>query len=195
VAELPLFPLRTVLFPGGLLPLRIFEARYVDMVGRCMREGVGFGVLRLNSGGEAGPAGELAAVGTEARIVDFSQLPEGLLGLMCRGTRRFRLLASRTQPDGLRIGDVEWLPEPPPVPLPPEHQGLVPVLQGVLAQLDELAQHLQPRWDDAGWVVDRLAEFLPLDRASQQHLLEIDDPLERLALLAPLVDTSAATGD
>jgi Lon protease-like protein len=195
VAELPLFPLRSVLFPGGLLPLRIFEARYVDMVGRCMREGGGFGVLCLGVGGETGPAGEFARVGTAASIVDFSQLPEGLLGLMCRGTRRFRLLGSRTQADGLHLGEVEWLPERPPVRLPDEHQVLVPILQGVLGQLGELGQHLQPHWDEAGWVVDRLAEFLPLERASQQHLLEIDDPLERLALLAPLVDTSAPADD
>lgn len=195
MAELPLFPLRTVLFPGGLLPLRIFEARYVDMVGRCMRESGEFGVLCLRAGEEAGAAREFARVGTAARIVDFSQLPEGLLGLMCRGTRRFRLLGSRTQADGLHVGEVEWFAERPPVPLPAEHQGLVPILQGVLGQLGELAQHLEPRWDEAGWVVDRLAEFLPLDRPSQQQLLEMEDPIERLGLLAPLVDTGAIGGD
>jgi Lon protease-like protein len=191
VAELPLFPLRTVLFPGGLLPLRIFEARYVDMVGRCMRAGGEFGVLCLQSGGETGIAGEFATVGSAARIVDFSQLPEGLLGLMCRGTRRFRLLGHHTQADGLHVGEVHWLPELAPVPLPAQHQALVPILQGVLAQLGELAAHLEPHWDEAGWVADRLAEFLPLERESQQQLLELDDPLERLALLAPLVDTAA----
>ena len=192
VAELPLFPLRTVLFPGGLLPLRIFEPRYVDMVGRCMREGGEFGVSCLRTGNETGPAGQLASVGSAARIVDFSQLPEGLLGLMCRGTRRFRLLGSRTQADGLRIGEVEWLPQLPPVAVPAEHQALVPILQGVLAQLGELSAHLEPHWDEAGWVADRLAEFLPLERESQQQLLEMDDPLERLGLLAPLVDTAGA---
>jgi len=90
VSELPLFPLRTVLFPGGLLPLRIFEPRYVDMVGRCMREGGEFGVLLITDevGAETGPVASLAEIGTTARVVDFHALPDGLLGLMCRGARR-----------------------------------------------------------------------------------------------------------
>jgi hypothetical protein len=195
VAELPLFPLRTVLFPGGLLPLRIFEARYVDMVGRCMREGGEFGVLLVTSGGETGQVDDLAGTGTCARIVDFSKLPDGLLGLMCVGTRRFRLASWRAQDDRLLLGEVEWIAEPPRVPLPAEHERLVPVLKSVVERLGDLAAHMQQDWGDAGWVANRLAEFLPLERASQQHLLELDDPIERLGLLAPLVDTSAMGGD
>ena len=194
MAEIPLFPLRTVLFPGGLLPLRIFEARYVDMVGRCMREGGEFGVLLVKSGGEAGQVDDLAGTGTCARIVDFSKLPDGLLGLMCVGTRRFRLDSYRAQDDRLLLGEVQWIAEPPRVALPAEHEQLVPVLKSVVERLGALASHLQPDWTDAGWVANRLAEFLPLDRASQQQLLEMEDPVERLSLLAPLVDTSAMGG-
>src|SRR3954453_18388637 len=110
--ELPLFPLSTVMFPGGLLPLRIFEPRYTDMISRCMREGTDFGVVLIRRGEEAGAVEELAGIGTGARIVDFSQLPDGLLGVMCRGSRRFRLLSHHAQADGLRIGTIEWLAAP-----------------------------------------------------------------------------------
>jgi Lon protease-like protein len=109
--EIPLFPLNTVLFPGGPLPLRIFEPRYVDMVRRCMREGVPFGVLLIRAGTEVGEVTSTADVGTSARIVDFHQMQDGLLGIVCLGERRFRVLARRTQPDGLHLGDVEWLPD------------------------------------------------------------------------------------
>jgi Lon protease-like protein len=186
--EIPLFPLRTVLFPGGLLPLRIFETRYVDMVGRCMREGGEFGVLLIESGAEAGSPGRLAEVGTSARIIDFSKLPDGLLGLMCRGARRFRLLARRTQADGLNLGEIEWLAPTPASPLESRHQPLVRILQRVLPELGEMGQHLEPEYENAGWVADRLTELLPLERGAQQRLLEIDDPQERLRLLAPLIE-------
>ena len=106
--EIALFPLRTVLFPGGLLPLRIFEARYLDLVGRCMRHAEVFGVVLLASGTEtAGPV-TIAPVGTSARIVDFQTLPDGLLGLLCRGEQRFRVLTRGTQSDGLHRASVEW---------------------------------------------------------------------------------------
>ena len=98
VVEIPLFPLGTVLFPGGPLPLRIFEARYIDLVRRCMREGSGFGVVLILDGTEAGdtPA-QICDVGTYARIVDFSGEPGGLLGIEARGERRFRILARRRE--------------------------------------------------------------------------------------------------
>ena len=109
--ELPLFPLSAVLFPGGPLPLRIFEPRYVDMVGRCLREGSGFAVVLLTDGNEAGEAIEFAEVGTEARIVDFDRLDDGLLGLSCVGQQRIRVLEAWRQPDGLNMGRVEDLPQ------------------------------------------------------------------------------------
>ena len=190
--ELPLFPLNTVLFPGGLLPLRIFEPRYLDMVGRCMREGSDFGVVLITNGAETGPVAEMAAVGTGARVVDFSQLPDGLLGVMCRGSRRFRVHGQRVQADGLRIGEVEWLAEPGPVAIAPEHLPLTKVLRRVLEELGDTARHLDADFDDADWVSNRLAEFLPLERSDQQALLELSDPQERMRRLAPLIDVGEA---
>ena len=185
--ELPLFPLRTVLFPGGLLPLRLFETRYIDMVSRCLREGGEFGVLLILSGGETGVITELAGVGTSARIVDFSQLPDGLLGLMCRGARRFRLLGHRVQPDGLLVGSVDWLAEHGPSALLAEHRPQAEMLRQALQELGDTARHLEEDFDDAGWVANRLAEFLPLEHTAQQSLLEVTDPQERMRQLAPLI--------
>jgi len=186
--ELPLFPLNTVLFPGGLLPLRIFEPRYLDIVGRCMREGSDFGVVLITRGEEAGPVEQMASVGTGARVVDFSQLPDGLLGVMCRGSRRFRLLQHRVQADGLRVGEVEWLAEPAPDPIEEQHRPLALVLRRVLQELGDTARHLDADFDDADWVSNRLAEFLPLERTAQQALLELSDPQERMRRLAPLIE-------
>lgn len=191
MSELPLFPLNTVLFPGGLLPLRIFEPRYLDMVSRCMREGTDFGVVLISSGAETGPVAELAGVGTGARVVDFSQLPDGLLGVMCRGSRRFRLLRHSVQADGLRLGEVEWLAEPGPDALAEPHRPLAQVLRRVLEELGETGRHLDADFDDADWVSNRLAEFLPLERSDQQALLELTDPQERMRRLAPLIEVAA----
>jgi len=187
VPELPLFPLRTVLFPGGLLPLRVFETRYLDMVSRCLREDGEFGVLLIVSGLEAGAVAELAAVGTSARIVDFNRLPDGLLGLMCRGSRRFRLKDHRVQPDGLLVGSVDWIAEPGHSALLPEHQPQAQVLRQALQDLGDTARHLEEDFEDAGWVANRLAEFLPLEHTAQQSLLELSDPQERMRRLAPLI--------
>ncbi len=187
MATLPLFPLHTVLFPGGLLPLRIFEPRYVDMVGRCMREDQGFGVILIAAGAEVGVVAQLANVGCSARIIDFEQLPDGLLGLLCRGELRFRLLSHTTQADGLHLGEVEWLPAAAATPLAAQHLPLVAVLRSVIPKLGKLAQHLTPEYDNADWVSHRFAEFLPLDSAARQSLLEMPDANERLDCIAPMV--------
>lgn len=189
MSTLPLFPLRSVLFPGGLLPLRIFEPRYVDMVGRCMREGSAFGVVLIREGGDVGPLGTLAAIGTSARVIDFEKLPDGLLGLLCRGEQRFRLLSRSTQSDGLHMGEVEWLPAPAPLAMSEAQQPLAAVLRRVVPELGRLASHLQADYDSVDWVSNRFAELLPLERSVQQHLLEMDDPAERLETIAPLVKT------
>ena len=113
LTTIPLFPLNTVLFPGGPLKLRIFEPRYVDMIGRCMREDIGFGVALIVEGVEAGGPARTGNVGTLARIVDFEQLKGGLLGITAHGRERFRIDLVRQQSDGLNIADVEWLREEP----------------------------------------------------------------------------------
>ena len=185
--ELPLFPLNTVLFPGGPLPLRIFETRYVDMVRRCMREETGFGVVLIAEGPEAGGPARFVEVGTEAAIVDFDRLEGGLLGIRCRGRERFRVLESRRAADGLNIGQVLPLAAQPAVSLPSQFAPLADVLRAVLPQLGELYAAVPRRFDDAAWVGHRLAEVLPLATPDKQALLEMDDPVARLEVIAPLV--------
>ncbi len=171
-----------------LFPLRIFEPRYVDMVGRCMSDGGEFGVVLITRGEESGAIAAVADVGTSARIIDFNTLPDGLLGLMCRGARRFRLHSRRQQGDGLHLGTIDWIADAPASALAPEHRPVARVLQRVLQELSATAPLLEVRLDDAGWVADRLAELLPLERAMQQALLELNDPQERMRRLAPLIE-------
>jgi Lon protease-like protein len=185
--EIALFPLGTVLFPGGLLPLRIFEARYVDMVSRCMRQNETFGVVLIRDGAETSSLVEIAPIGTTARIIDFQTLEDGLLGLLCRGEERFRIKQRTQQSDGLNRASVEWTPDPASVPIDPKFEPLVAILRGALSNLSNLSQFIEPRYEDAGWVSYRLAELLPLPVDLQQKLLEMQQPNERLELLAPLI--------
>jgi Lon protease-like protein len=186
--EIPLFPLGTVLFPGGPLPLRIFETRYIDLVRRCLRDDSGFGVVLIREGVEAGGPALTYDVGTYARIVDFSQQPDGLLGIRAAGERRFRIIERRRARDGLNVADVEWLPADVPQPLPEEFAELGPALDAILAQVGEPYAALERHLDDAGWVAGRLAEILPIPPAHKQHCLELDDPVERLRFLRPLFE-------
>ena len=168
--------------------MRIFEPRYVDMISRCMREGGEFGVLLITAGSEAGALAATASIGTTARVVDFNALPNGLLGLMCRGSRRFQCQDRRAQSDGLNLANVAWLAEPTASALAVEHRPLARVLRRVLQELGPTAQHLLADFEDAGWVANRLAEFLPLEHSAQQELLEMEDPQERMRRLAPLIE-------
>lgn len=185
--EIPLFPLNTVLFPGGPLPLRIFETRYVDMVRSCLREEHGFGVVLIQQGAEGGGAARFAGVGTEARIVDFNRLEDGLLGLGCIGVGRFRVIESWRAADGLNMARVEDLEPEQAQPLPVEFAALADVLRKVLPELGEVYAHVTRAFDDAAWVGNRLVELLPLDLPAKQVLLEMNDPLERLAVIAPMI--------
>ncbi|MEZ5598173.1 MAG: LON peptidase substrate-binding domain-containing protein [Pseudomonadales bacterium] len=191
--EIPLFPLRTVLFPDGRLPLRIFETRYMDMVRRCTRESEPFGVVLIRHGQEAravkdAEQPDVFGVGTTARIVDFNQLSDGMLGIVCRGERKFRVLRTQEQADHLLIGTVELLPEEPAVGVSEARRGLVDILE-------ELMQHpmiqklgLDLRRDDGRSVGWRLAELLPIEPEIKQSLLQMQSPTERLTELQRLVD-------
>jgi hypothetical protein len=186
--EIPLFPLNTVLFPGGPLPLRIFEARYLDLVKRCLREDSGFGVVLIREGVEAGGPAQTFDVGTYARIVDFSQQPDGLLGIRALGQARFRILERRRASDGLNLADIEWLPPDLPQPLPEEFAELGPAIDAALTQIGEPYLDIERRPGDAAWVAGRLAEILPLPTVHKQHCLELDDPVERLRYLRPMFE-------
>ena len=184
--SIALFPLNIVLFPGGALPLRIFETRYVDMVRRCMRGSQAFGVALIREGNEVGPA-ETFDVGTLAKIVDFHQLSDGLLGLSCIGEQRFRIRSRGRQADGLNLAEVDWLASEPAVAVPSRHARLSELLKSVLPQLGEVYTGIEMRLDDAAWVGHRLAEILPIPLTDKQSCLELDDPIERLDVLGPLV--------
>lgn len=186
--EIPLFPLGTVLFPGGPLPLRIFETRYIDLVRRCMRDGTGFGVVLIREGAEAGTAATTFDVGTYARIVDFSQQPDGLLGISAQGERRFRILERRRARDGLNLADVEWLRAEQSQPLPEDYAELGPAIDAILTQVGEPYASLERHLEDAAWVSARLAEVLPVPMQHKQYCLELDDPIERLRYLRPMFE-------
>ena len=191
VRELPLFPLNAVLFPGGPLPLKIFEPRYLDMVSRCMREQSGFAVVLVSEGEEASIATSFAATGTEARIVDFDRLEDGLLGISCLGRERVRIVEAWREPDGLNRGRVLDIAADPVVAVPPEQAWLVDVVKQVLPEAGDTYRHVERR-DDAAWIANRLAELLPLALADKQSLLELSDPLERLSVLEPAVNKTRA---
>jgi Lon protease-like protein len=186
--KIPLFPLNTVLFPGGPLPLRIFEARYIDMISERMRSDAPFGVLLIKDGFEAGSSSTYD-VGTLARITDWYQGSDGLLGVTAVGEQRFRLVSAERQSDGLNIGEVELLPPEPSVPLPDEHEGLAHILAGVLDDLGRLYEALDRNYDDAGWVTFRFAEILPIDLEQKQRCLESSNPIERLQMVDELLDS------
>jgi Lon protease-like protein len=187
MSQLPLFPLQTVLFPDGRLALRVFEARYLDMVARCLRGANRFGVIAIREGAEVGAA-TTYDVGTSAEIVDWQQ--EGsLLGIIAAGRDSFRLSATHREQDGLYVGEVTWLDPVPVQPLPPAHESLAGLLARLLESLP-FYRGVAPRFDDAGWVGARLTELLPVDLAFKQSLLELTDPLQRLERLAAALRSS-----
>ncbi|WP_084267172.1 LON peptidase substrate-binding domain-containing protein [Azohydromonas lata] len=187
---LPLFPLNTVLYPGGLLPLKIFEARYLDMVGECLRTGSSFGVVALREGLEVRRPGAAAETfehaGVLARVDDVDAPQPNILLLRCSGTRRFTLDAPRQDSDGLWRADVHFLPEDATVPPGEEFQGAANALARALEALESQGMHLcegEPKLDDAGWVANRWCELLPLPLSARQKLMLLSDPLMRLRLV------------
>jgi len=181
--ELPLFPLHSVLFPGGTLRLRVFEPRYLDLVRRCTREGSCFGVCLLLDDASAP-----AAWGTRARIHDFFATAEGMLGIAATGEGRFRATRTRVRDNGLIVASIERHDEPPPQPLRAEHC----LLAQLLERLHQCAGGAHARaakacYDDAAWVGYRLAEALPFSVRERQSLLQGGDAHARLDHIARLL--------
>jgi hypothetical protein len=184
--------LRSVLFPEGILPLRIFEPRYVDMIGWCMRNQVGFGVVLLRTGSDvadkdADTAPDVFRVGTEAKIIDFNQADNGLLGIVAQGARKFSIKESYLQKDGLLKATVEFAREEPLGELTTKHDSLVAVLRDLMQH--PLIQQLNPpiRLEEARSVSYRLADLLPIEPEIKQTLLQMNGAKERLTELARLV--------
>jgi Lon protease-like protein len=182
--EIPLFPLRTVLVPGGHLPLRIFEPRYLDMVRDCSRNDRGFGVCLLFRGSETGPTRQHARTGTLARIRDFHTNDSGLLCITAQGYERFTIEQTRTRDNGLLVAAVTWLDEAAEVVLPEDYYLLSRIVERFMEKVGPNYPDYRPALlDDAVWVGYRLTELLPLTNAERLGLLELNDPLARLQIL------------
>ena len=184
--DLALFPLNTVLFPGGRLPLRIFEQRYMTMAKACLRDGTPFGVCAIREGKEVGDPAVPYEVGTLARIGEWDMPQLGVLQIVAQGGARFRILERRAQPDGLLVGRVELLPEIQDSPVTDAHRVPVRILQRVIEEQPQLIAEPH-RLDSCAWVSARLLELLPLSLATKQELLELDDAAERMSRLGALL--------
>jgi len=212
---IPLFPLRTVLFPGGILPLRIFETRYLNMIRDCSRGQTPFGVCLLLDDSEDDASGQqtrqsrMTTVGTAAEIIDFNTTDDGLLGVVARGTRRFRIASTGVRHDGLITAAVDWLAEGPQASIQPQHAALVEVLRQLHEQISAKLRQQGPDrdgidlqsvlqncdYDDAATVSFRLADLLPLTVHDQQVLLEMRDADERLDSLLRAISISGEDND
>jgi Lon protease-like protein len=204
--SLPLFPLHTVLFPGGLLPLRIFEVRYLDMIGKIHKAGAPLGVVSLVEGNEVQQPGRkeaFNAVGTLATVEHFEQPQPGLMHVRARGGQRFRILRSERLRHGLWVADVELLAQDTAVAVPADLRGVGTALQRLLDSLREqgVAEGDLPvkgplALEDCGWLANRWCELMPLPAPVRQKLMELDNPLVRLELVGDLlanagIDTNA----
>ena len=183
--DLPIFPLRTILFPGSKLPLRIFEPRYIDMVSRSMREDSEFGII-LSRESTDPKMFETYDTGTLAKIIDWDQGGDGLLGITTIGTQKFRLKELNKQEDGLNIGSIERIEKEGDYKPLKEFTHLVELLQAILDDVN-IYDDDEKRFDSASWISYRFAEILPLRIEDKQKCLEIDDPIIRLNFLEPLI--------
>ncbi|MBI3100287.1 MAG: LON peptidase substrate-binding domain-containing protein [Burkholderiales bacterium] len=198
LTSLPLFPLAAVLLPGGRLSLRVFEVRYLDMVRKCQQAGAPFGVVCLRSGTEVRKAGapqeQLHSVGTLAHITQLHSPQPALIHLECEGAQRFCIQHSHVLAHGLWVADVQLLPADHPTAVPPHLMVASAALARVLASLRERqAPQASPpptadQLGDCGWVANRWCELLPVPLALKQQLMQLDNPLVRLELVADVLD-------
>jgi Lon protease-like protein len=201
--SLPLFPLDAVLFPGGLLSLRVFEVRYLDMIGKCRKAGAPFGVVSLTQGGEVRQPGRQEAfstVGTLATIADVETPRPGLMLVRATGAQRFRITSSDQLKHGLWVADVERLASDMVVAVPDDLKGTSDALGRLIQSLQQRSGEagqlpLQEPWqlDDCGWVANRWCELLPLPVALKQRLMELDNPLVRLELVSDVLTRTGIT--
>lgn len=178
MTEIPLFPLGAVLLPHGHMPLQIFEQRYIDLVADSMRNDTGFGIVWLRKGTEVLAADTSVPVlgdyGTYARIVDWDQLPNGLLGITVQGGERFHLGDTRRADNGLLIGEVDLVPVPGPTPMLDAWQSLLDVLRGLEAHPHVQRMHLSVDYDNAWEVAYTLVQLLPFEESIKYELLGLE---------------------
>jgi uncharacterized protein len=202
--SLPLFPLGAVLFPGGVLQLRVFEVRYLDMIGRCHKAGAPFGVVLLTQGSEVRQPGAkeaFSSIGTLATISELENPRPGLMMIRASGAQRFRITASDQLKHGLWIADVERLPADMSVSIPDDLRVTSRALGKLIASLQQKTDApgqmpLQGPWrlDDCGWVANRWCELLPLPMPLKQRMMELDNPLVRLELVSDVLARTGITG-
>lgn len=181
--QVALFPLNTVLFPGGKLALKVFEPRYLEMLGECMKESKPFGVVLIREGLESGPPALPERTGCLVEILDWDMAEMGVLKITVLGTRRFHAEHLHTRKNGLIVAQAVAVAEEPPLPLPPRHQACAVTLRRIIEHLGEERFAPPMRYDDAVWVGYRLAELLPLKRSARQNMLEMNDSLVRIEIL------------
>ena len=193
--SLPLFPLGTVLYPDGVLALQVFEVRYLDMIGRCHKAGAPFGVVALTEGTEVQQPQQgvaFAAVGTLARLTEWSAPQPGLQLIQCAGQQRFAIDRRERLKHGLWVADVTLLPADQQVPIPADLQAAADALRKVLASLQErgapAAQSNEKGFEDCAWVSNRWCELLPIPPDLKQRMLELDNPLLRLELVNDILE-------
>ena len=187
--KLPLFPLSTVLFPGCVLDLQVFEARYLDMIARCMKQGSGFGVVCILEGSETGDIEpDIAGIGCEARVSDFQKQENGLLGIRVEGGRRFEVLNTELQRDNLLVADVHWLDEIPEQPLQEEDQDLLALLKALAEHPMVAALNMNTEVSGQQSLANQLAYLLPFAEEDKVDLLQVDDPQQRLDGIQALLE-------
>ena len=187
--KLPLFPLNTVLFPGCVLDLQVFEARYLDMIARCMKQGSGFGVVCILEGSETGDIEpDIAGIGCEARVSDFQKQDNGLLGIRVEGGRRFEVLNTELQRDNLLVADVHWLDEIPEQPLQDEDQDLLALLKALAEHPMVAALNMNTEVTGQQSLANQLAYLLPFAEEDKVDLLQVDDPQQRLDGIQALLE-------
>jgi hypothetical protein len=188
-SSLPLFPLQTVLFPGGLLRLKVFEARYLDLMASCLREQRPFGVVTLRTGSEVRGSKshiEFESTGVLAELLDVDSEQPGILHVRCRGTDRFALESSLQRDDGLWLGQVTPVAGDAGLPPAAALRDTVQALANAIATLEArgASPFLLPYdLDNAGWVANRWCEILPIPLGAKQKLMELIDPMARLTVV------------
>lgn len=181
---LPLFPLNTVLYPGGALPLKIFEQRYLDMAKDCLKGNQPFGVCLIAEGSEVGRPATPHAVGTLAHIANWDMAQLGVLQVVATGSQRFRIRSQTTESSGLLRAEVELVPPEPVEKIPAHCARLIPLLRAVVEDLGERGPPAPHRFFDASWVGYRWCEVLPIPSIARQKLLELEDSVSRLEIIA-----------
>ena len=187
--RVPIFPLNAVLFPGGLLPLRVFEARYMDMTRDCLKREEPFGVCLIHEGAEVGTPAVPEGVGCLAKILDWDMQQQGILNLRTHGSQRFRILARETSPQGLISADVELIPPDARIAMPEKFASCARLLEMVVLDQGKPVFAEPHAFDDAAWVSYRLTEILPVPLVAKQRLLELSDSLARLSILQRFLES------